>query len=268
MLYGEKGRAGRRRRGRGERRVSEGRARERRKTGNVRGWIAALGGILALALPAMTWAQKGACQRVSLAGEVKAGQEWRQEIGGGWVLRLVPIAPGQAGYTGWDLVVDRTRGAGYPDALLLATPPYASINEREIGTTYGLRAQDAMGWNPRSFHFLTDEKDFAEARRLFAQLTAGKQQAAGRLLELAGKAASGELEIEEARLTAGVGDAPAFAENWAMRSRRTPQQEVPAPGGKSSARGSLSWMRFKATLWLPVKLRPAGGLTVSRVACP
>ena len=96
------------------------------------------------------------CEKLELLGEVHAAQEWKAAFGEGWVFRLIPIHPGNAGYSGWDLVVDREAGAGFPDALLLATPPYRSINEREVGTTFGVRAQDAIGWNPRSFHFLTD----------------------------------------------------------------------------------------------------------------
>ncbi len=101
------------------------------------------------------------CQRIVLTGEVSAGQEWKSTFGERWIFRVLPIDSGKieqgtAGYSGWDLVVDKEQGAGFPDASLVATPPYNSINEREVGTTFGLRAQDATGWNPRSFHFLTD----------------------------------------------------------------------------------------------------------------
>ena len=107
------------------------------------------------------------CRKVVLDGEASAGQEWKSTIGGGWVFRLVPIVAGKSGYTGWDLVVDRLPGAGFPDALYLATPPYNSINEHEVGTTFGLRAQDAIGWNPRSFHFLTNASEFREAQLIY-----------------------------------------------------------------------------------------------------
>src|ERR1700738_1509554 len=76
------------------------------------------------------------CRKVVLKGEVNAGQVWKAALGQGWVFRIQPIQPGPAGYSGWDLVVDRDPPVGYPDALLLATPPYDSINEREIGTTF------------------------------------------------------------------------------------------------------------------------------------
>ena len=121
---------------------------------------------LALMASAAPWSiaspvPQAACQKIVLWGEVSAGQEWKAGFGQGWVFRVLPIdsaktPPGQASYSGWDLVVDREQPAGFPDALLMATPPYESINEREVGTTFGLRAQDSIGWNPRSFRFLTE----------------------------------------------------------------------------------------------------------------
>src|SRR5258708_14154090 len=110
---------------------------------------------------------KAVCARVTIVGQVSAGGEWSTKLGEGWVIRVLPIAPSLAGYSGWDLVMDRDQPAGFPDALLLATMPSNSINEREIGTTFGLRAQDAIGWNPRSFHFLSNSADFHEGQRLF-----------------------------------------------------------------------------------------------------
>ena len=112
-----------------------------------------------------------ACTRVEFTDMVSLGQEWKTPLGEGWVFRVLPIVPGPAGYTGWDLVVDRDPQAGYPDALLLATPPYNALNEREIGTTFGLRAQDAIGWNPRSFHFLTNPAAFLQGQKLFLALS-------------------------------------------------------------------------------------------------
>jgi hypothetical protein len=212
------------------------------------------------------------CQRAELAGEVGAGQSWTAAIGGGWVLRLLPIAPGSAGYTGWDVVVDREPGAGYPDALLLASPPYGSITEREIGTTFGLRAQDAIGWNPRSFRFLTDPAALREGQQLFplvaqGQKTAESEKAARRLMELAAHASAGQLRIVDARLTAGVADAAPFAENWAIQAARTQHTTLPPPEGKSSARGSLEWMRFKVTLWLPSGWKTPSGMASRRGLC-
>jgi hypothetical protein len=205
-------------------------------------------------------AEARGCRKIALEGEVSAGQEWKTPIGEGWVFRLVPIVPGKTGYSGWDLTVDRERPAGYPDALLLATPPYGSIGEREVGTTFGLRAQDAIGWNPRSFRFLTLPEDFREGRALFQTLgTAGASgradapaaKALKRLMELAGRSSPGEFRILDARLAPGVADAAPFAESWALAAGRTAHTVEPSASGKSTPQGELHWMRFSIALWLP-----------------
>jgi len=217
------------------------------------------------------------CERVVLTGEVSAGQEWKAEFGQGWVFRVLPIQAGKAGYSGWDLVVDREQAAGYPDALLVATPPYNSINEREVGTTYGLRAQDAIGWNPRSFHFLTDPVALRESQRLFFLLgsaaagntaqSAAVARSTRRLMEFERQAAVGELRILDARLTPGIADAAPYAENWAVQSARTNHSNEPATRGASTPLGELHWMRFSITLWLPEGWKTPGELHAARGAC-
>jgi hypothetical protein len=221
-----------------------------------------------------------ACQKVVLTGEVAAGQEWNADIGQGWRFRIMPIAAHGQPYSGWDLIVDRIDGAGdsapgYPDALLLATPPYGSPSEREIGTTYGLRAQDAIAWQPRRFHFLTSAPDLARARSLFrsvmpapAHPSAANRQATTELLNLINRASAGEFTILDARLVAGVADPPGFAAQWAGNLGRVPHTLVPAGSDSShpaTPLGDLQWIRFRTTLWLPASwrfpsaLRPTAG---------
>jgi hypothetical protein len=227
---------------------------------------------------------KAACMRVVFEAEVTAGGYWTIPLGEGWVFRVVPITPLQAAYSGWDLVVDRQPPAGFPDALLLATMPYNSINEREIGTTFGLRAQDAIGWNPRSFRFITSPGDFREARQLFQSLTTkiepqsapggsvdpkqGDRQAMARLLAIREHAATGEFRIVDAHIVAGVGDPAPYAQTWAVASSRTPHTVEDAPGGKSSALGAMTWMRFAVTLWLPAGWVVPASVHGQRMACP
>jgi hypothetical protein len=218
-----------------------------------------------------------ACTRIVLPGDVSAGTTWEAPLGQGWVFRVVPIPPGQAGYSGWDLVVDRDPPAGYPDALLLATLPYNSINEREIGTTFGLRAQDAIGWNPRTFHFMVDPAAFREARQLYLALAKVGQLSGNaakngdhqvdRLLSLEKNTAVGEFHIEDVRLTPGVADAAPFAQAWALAAARTPHEIVAAADGRASPRGSLAWMRFSVTLWLPASWKLPPQLHGSQAAC-
>jgi hypothetical protein len=216
----------------------------------------------------------GPCRKVVLEGEARAGQEWKAPIGGGWVFRVMPIGPAQAGYSGWDLVVDRETGAGFPDALYVATPPYNSINEREVGTTFGLRAQDAIGWNPRSFRFLTDGAAFKEAQRdydlAFAHPKdpgAGTEEAAARLLRLAERAAQGEFRVVDARITPGVADPRPFAENWAREAARMQHEEDPPASGRATATGALNWIRFRIVLWLPAGWALPPGVPATAAVC-
>jgi hypothetical protein len=237
--------------------------------------------------------QAASCAKVVMTGEVTAGQEWKTAIGGGWIFRLMPIQPVNARYSGWDLVLDREQPAGFPDALLLATPPYDSINEREVGTTFGVRAQDAIGWNPRSFRVLTDAAIFREGQQHFQLMnrralpkstdqaakgkasteksnsgSSGAAESVDRWLEeLLRRSSPGQFRILDARLTPGIADAPPFGEDWALHSASTPHTVETAPAGKSTPLGTLNWMRFSVTLWLPAEWRAPAALHGTRGAC-
>lgn len=213
------------------------------------------------------------CTRLVLDGDVSVGQEWNAGLGEGWRFRLVPIPRLDAGYSGWDLVVDRMPPAGFPDALYLATPPYNSINEREIGTTYGLRAQDAIGWNPRTFRFLTDPAAFREGQQIYAFVShkgaSGPDAAAAsaQLLKLAEGASQGELRIVDAHISPGIADPAPFAMIWAQASSRTQHEMDPSGGGKTAAAGTVNWMRFQVVLWLPPAWKLPPGRRETTAAC-
>ena len=235
--------------------------------------------------------QQATCQKIEMIGEVSAGQEWHSAFGEGWVFRVLPIdqsktPPGQANYSGWDLVVDREQPAGFPDSLLLASPPYNSINEREVGTTFGVRAQDAIGWNPRSFRFLTDLAAFRESQQLYhhMSLTGPASRASNgpgypdnmgttvtpgteRFTRMLSRSSAGQFRILEARLSPGVSDAASFAESWAVASARTPHSFDPAPGNQSTPLGTLNWIRFSVTMWLPSTWRAPTQIRSTRAAC-
>ena len=218
---------------------------------------------IVLAVTASQAAPPAACTKIVLTGQADASHEWSQPIGQGWFFRVLPIPAAKSGYTGWDLVVDRDPPAGFPDALLVATPPYYSISEREVATTFGLRAQDAIGWNPRSFHFLTDPDALREGQKQFRALGGTKiwtekpepggrtQEAEQRLLEINRKSSPGQFRILNARLTPGIADAAPFARKWALQSSRTPHTIAPSATGQATPLGELDWIRFSITLWLP-----------------
>jgi hypothetical protein len=242
--------------------------------GKYVGWILLLSAAFATAATGLS--EQRNCRKIVLEGEVKAGAEWKAAFGGGWVFRVMPIQAGKMGYSGWDLVVDREQGAGFPDALLVATPPYNSINEHEVGTTFGLRAQDAIGWNPRSFRFLTSLDALREGQKLFQAInnrssgvgqTATQAQTSRKLMELERQSSMGEFKILDARLTPGVSDAAPYAENWALTSPKTPHRNEPASSGNSSPLGEFHWIHFSISLWLPENWRTPKQIHAEQATC-
>jgi len=228
------------------------------------------------------------CEKLVLNGEVSAGHNWKMAFGEGWTFRVLPIPKDKtaAGIGGWDLVVDRDAPAGFPDAVLLATPPYNLINPREVATTYGLRAQDAIGWNPRRFRFMTNRNAFRQAQRAYLLLNRygelggkGKEVASGRkkkavdraktrFMKLAKESSPGEFDILDAHLTPGLGAVEPYAANWALQSAKTPHTEEPPPDGTPTELGNLDWIRFSVTLWVSGSWRAPGALQQPRIPCP
>jgi hypothetical protein len=171
--------------------------------------------------------------------------------------------------------------------LLLATPPYDSINQREVGTTFGLRAQDAIGWNPRNFRFLTDPDAFRKAQKLYFALHSTpdtnrhdrdvvqvaehskpadeRPSASESLMELAAHSATGQFRILDGRLTPGTANALPYAQNWALQQRNIPHTITsttsPTPYGKLDA------LRFEITLLLPTNWETPKKLQASRAPC-
>jgi hypothetical protein len=231
------------------------------------------------------------CRKIVLRGEVAEKQQWRAAIGEGWAFRLVPIAgvPDRTslaaghGYSGWDLVIDREQGGAYPDALLLATPPYGSVNEREVGTTYGLRAQDAIAWTPRKFRFLTAVAQWQRARKLYAAVMPGTENGAGKdnqasaaasnaLLAMTGapSVGRGEFSVLDARLVAGAADPPAYARQWTARLASVPhsiEQRADQAGDTAPPLGELRWIRFATTLVLPPGWKLPPGMAAEQANC-
>jgi hypothetical protein len=146
-----------------------------------------------------------------------------------------------------------------------------------------MRAQDVIGWNPRSFRFLTHGADLPAAQQLFLAMSRDRRIAAAsgnklqsnassgasaeKLMEFARNSAAGQFQILDARLTPGIADAAPFAENWALQAVRTPHTFESATGGQSTPLGRLSWMRFSITLWLPSGWKAPASVGAVRSAC-
>ena len=228
------------------------------------------------------------CQELKLTGEVAEGQGFSAPIGEGWVFRMVPIRSSGQRYSGWDLVVNPIGDGVYPDALLLATPPFDSVNQREVGTTFGLRAQDAVAWTPRHFHFLVSAADLRQARELFGQIMpfqrsgeAARKMASAKLLSMLSdpsRTAAGQFSVLDARLFAGVADAPPFAEQWAAHLSQVPHtidqsesqsvdESKAQTGAAATPRGELHWIRFEVTLWLPMSWKAPSASHTQTAKC-
>jgi hypothetical protein len=255
-----------------------------KKNGEVKLYLYMMlaGAIAVPAISQMAPSQPATCERIQLTGEVNRGRQWKAAFGEGWVFRVLPIVNhGSADVSGWDLVVDRVRPVGYPDALLLATPPYNSIGEREIGTTFGLRAQDAIGWNPRHFHFLIRPAALREGQQAFRELTRETQLLGGsaprpdavmkrdtaKLVELEHDAPRGEFRILDARIWPGAGQPTPYAQNWALQSEKTPHSDVSMMGNPPTPLGRLDWIRFSITLWLPAGWKAPRSVAASPAPC-
>ena len=77
------------------------------------------------------------------------------------------------------------------------------------------------------------------------------------LLKIVGnrsRVAAGEFEVLDARLTAGVANPPAFAQQWTARFNGVLHTMLPAVS-HPSAQGELRWIRFRVTLSMPEKWR-------------
>jgi hypothetical protein len=257
------------------------------------------------------------CRKIVLHGEVAAGKEWRAVVGEGWVFRVIPIVapslrsdrtvinehsgskhsgsvPPDRGYTGWDLVMDRENGDGYPDALLLATPPYGSVNEREIGTTFGMRAQDAIAWEPRKFHFFTKVDRVQAARALYREIFAGVHKGPGtdasdaavsqeaesasiKLLDLISsdpEMGLGQFSITDARLVSGSGNPPPYANAWLAHLSQVPHtleqaspEDLRHHGEFLSELGELRSIQFVVTLRFPRMWKVPAGTHTETANC-
>jgi hypothetical protein len=89
-----------------------------------------------------------------------------------------------------------------------------------------------------------------------------------RLVELRQHTVSGELRIRDAGIVPGIADPAPFAQTWALAASNTSHEIEAVPGGRSSALGTLNWMKFSLTLWLPEHLRVPFELHSLRAACP
>ncbi len=156
-----------------------------------------------------------------------------QPIASGWILRVVPVAE---------------EGIAH-DYAELATPPYQSVTPLSISTDFAFRAQDAVGWNPRRFHFATTAESFKRLEEAYFRLEqAGATPPATLQVELSAQiaqASEGTFTILDARLVPGMADQWKMAGAVASHFSTTAHTLVQSPDGKTSDLGRLVWLRFR-----------------------
>lgn len=182
------------------------------------------------------------CSSLTFEGEVQAGKSFRHALGAQQSFLLESIA------SGWIVRVLPASGARGPhDFAELATPPYRSPNPLLISTDFSFRAQDAVAWNPREFHFFTSAQQMATATKAYdATLKEPNRPAAGAaLFPLLAQACTASLQIVDARIAGGSADQAAMAATVAQHFSQTAHTvDTSAP---PSRLGRILWMRFRVT---------------------
>lgn len=186
--------------------------------------------------------QKG-CPALTFEGEVQAGKSFHHALGAQQSFLLESIA------SGWIVRVLPASGArGAHDFAELATPPYRSPNTLLISTDFSFRAQDAVAWNPREFHFFTSAQQMSIATKAYdATLKEPNRSAAGAaLFPLLAEACPASLQILDARIAGGSADQALMATTVAQHFSQTAHTvDTSAP---PSQLGRILWMRFRVTV--------------------
>ena len=211
----------------------------------------------------------GAHRIAVLEGEVVAGQAFERPMGNGLKIFLEPIE------SGWVLrVVPVTGLRGPHDYAELANPPYQSVSPLLIGTDFNFRAQDALAWNPRRFHFAASAQSFEQLlsayhqlQRLTGAFPAEAQSlriAESQLATLVSQTPQGELTILDARLVQGTANQAAAAGLIALHPNRGARQIEQPAHGDATPLGQLNWVRFRIRLDLPASFHCDRTLRIDR----
>lgn len=197
------------------------------------------------------------CSVVVIEGEVRAGEGFRTAALARVEVRLEPVA------AGWVLRVVPMAHAG-EDWAEMATPPYRSVTPLLVSTDFSLRAQDAVGWNPRRFRFAANNVAYGQMRVLRQAMEVGAVDKAAPLAELVSRQPGGVLEILDAHLIPGTGDQARAAAMVAGHFAATAHELEQPAGGRSTPLGQVTWMRFRVLLEVPRGTGAAAGRKVER----
>lgn len=203
-------------------------------------------GIVAFGAAALH-AQGAACSSLQFDGEVEAGKSFRRAIDASHVFVLEGIA------SGWIVRVLPVAGARpVHDYAELATPPYRSPNPLLLSTDFSFRAQDAIAWNPREFHFFTTPQQLAIATRAYeATMREPNRPSAGAaLFTLLPQACTAELRITDARIAGGTADQSAMAAGVASHFAQT--AHTLETNSAPTSLGRIASLRFRVRFFSSV----------------
>jgi hypothetical protein len=205
------------------------------------------------------------CTRAVVEGEAREGQKFVKVIGNGLEVMLEPLA------SGWILRILPVEGPRPEhDYAELASPPYRSVSPLLISTDFSFRAQDAVAWNPRHFHFAADRGMFmelSEAYREYRSMSVPSASAMNKLAGLASRAPEGTVQLLDAHLVPGTGDQAKMAAVVASHFDATAHSLERPADGKGTPVGKITWIRFRISLELPEGFRADRGIVVKRYGC-
>lgn len=228
-------------------------------------WTKGAGWLVVLCSAGAGWGAPASCRTGTIEGEVRAGESFVQPIGNGLEMMLEPLA------SGWILrVLPAGKSRPPHDYAELATPPYHSVTPLLISTDYSFRAQDAVGWNPRRFRFAQNDRSFQALRKAYSDYGskgAGSATVQQTLAGLVSRAPEGTLTILDANLVPGTADQAAAAAAVASHFGTTAHTLEQPAGGKATALGKLTGMRFRIAIELPAGFTADRRLTVSTGPC-
>ncbi len=201
-----------------------------------------------------------------MEGELNAGKPYSQLLGGGLKLSFQPLP------SGWILRVLPASGPiGEHDYAELATPPYQSVTPLAISTDFAFRAQDAIGWNPRRFHFATSAASFKRLEQAYLKFEAAGANPSGDVqAELSRQIAQtpeATFTILDSRLVGGTADQWQQAAVVASHFNSTAHTLVQEPDGSTSPLGRIVWLRFRLDLNLPPGFPANQALHLQSVPC-
>ena len=169
---------------------------------------------------------------------------YSRSIGGGLALVLAPVR------TGWNLrVVPEQGGPFAPDYAAVVTPPFRSVNPLLLTTDWGFRAQDVIGWNSRSFHYVRGRTAYSAADRAYDAVLGTPHPSAAQTASMTDavvRSAEGRFDILDARLIPGSADPSAAAAMLGSRFASTAHTIVSTEGGGPG--GRVDQIRFRAIL--------------------